>query len=107
MLSRQRPQRPLLVYVKGSNYAEPAWTSDLGQNLEKAVSAYQDKSLREVYEGYEEATFRYSKLHCNRTMLFAKYLRIKIKMHCSTEKISRSEIDREVLFLTKLLTAVK
>ena len=23
-----------LVYAKGSNYAEPAWTSDLGQNLE-------------------------------------------------------------------------
>ena len=29
-------------------------------------------------------------------------------MHCTIEKISRSEIDREeVLFLTKLLTAVK
>ena len=29
-------------------------------------------------------------------------------MHCTTEKISRSEIDREeVLFLTKLPTAVK
>ena len=61
----------------------------------------------EVYEGYEEATFRYSKLHCNRTMLFGKNLRIKITMHCTTEKISRSEIDREVLFLTKLLTTVK
>ena len=38
-----------------------------------------------------------SKLHCNRTMLFGKNLRIKITMHCTTEKISRSEIDREVL----------
>ena len=41
-------------------------------------------------------------------MPFGKYLRIKIAMHCTTEKISRSEIDREeILFLTKLLTAVK
>ena len=65
------------------------------------------RSLREAYEGCGEGTFRYSKLHCNRTMPFGKYLRIKITMHCTTEKISRSEIDREVLFLTKLLTAVK
>ena len=34
MLSRQRPKRLLLVFLKGSNYAEPGWTSDLGQNLE-------------------------------------------------------------------------
>ena len=106
-MSRQRPQRPLLVYVKGSNYDEPWWTSDLGKNREKAVSVYQDKSLREVYEGYEEATFRYSKIHCNRTILFGKNLRINITMPYTTEKISRSEIDGEVLFLTKLLTTVK
>ena len=31
MLSRQRRKRPLLVFLKGSNYAEPGWTSDFGQ----------------------------------------------------------------------------
>ena len=55
-------------------------------NRHISVSAYQGKSLREVYEGYEEATFRYSKLHCNRTMLFEKNLRIKSAALKLTEK---------------------
>ena len=80
----------------------------LGRILNRPSLLTRTKSLREVYKGWEEGTFRYSKLHCNRTMPFGKYLRIKITMHCTTEKISRSEIDREeVLFLTKLLTAGK
>ena len=41
--------------MKRSDEAEqPIWTSDLGENFKEAIPADKVKSLRKVYEGYEE-----------------------------------------------------